>query len=140
MLTAATTSTAGSGQSNATSETFTYNDRGLLLTATGSAGSTSYTWNGDGQQTSVADAAGHHQLHLRQRRPAGDAGRPGQRRHPHLLLQPHVAGRAGLLRRSGADTRSLGYDSLHRLTSDTLDPGSTTVASVSYGYNADGEV
>ena len=44
MLTAATTSTAGSGQpSNATSETFTYNDRGLLLTAAGAAGSSAYT-------------------------------------------------------------------------------------------------
>ena len=49
---------ASSTGSNATSESFTYNDRGEVLTASGSAGSASYGYNGDGQVTSVADAAG----------------------------------------------------------------------------------
>jgi large repetitive protein len=57
LTSASTTNTAGSG-SNATSESFTYNDRGLVLTASGSAGATSYAYNGDGLVTSVADAAG----------------------------------------------------------------------------------
>ena len=38
----------------------------------------------------------------------------------------------------GSDVRTLGYDSLHRLTSDTLKTSSgATVASVGYGYDAD---
>ena len=49
--------TVGSG-SNATSESFTFNDRGLVLTASGSAGATSYAYNGDGLTTSVTDAVG----------------------------------------------------------------------------------
>ena len=37
--------------------------------------------------------------------------------------------------------RRWGYDSLHRLTSDTLKTASgTTVASVGYGYNPDSQV
>ena len=42
---------------------------------------------------------------------------------------------------SGGDAQAFGYDSLHRLTSDTLKTASgTTVASVSYGYNPDSQV
>lgn len=54
---ASTSNTLGTG-SNATSESFTYDDRGLVLTASGSAGATSYAYNGDGLTASVADAAG----------------------------------------------------------------------------------
>jgi YD repeat-containing protein len=39
---------------------------------------------------------------------------------------------------SGGDVRTLGYDDLQRLTSDTLKTGSgTTLASIGYGYDAD---
>jgi YD repeat-containing protein len=57
-LTAATSNTSTSGLSNATSESFSYNDRGELLTAGGSAGSTALDYNGDGLPTSRADASG----------------------------------------------------------------------------------
>jgi YD repeat-containing protein len=40
----------------------------------------------------------------------------------------------------GTDVQAFGYDGLHRLTSDTLTSGSTTVASVGYGYNLDGNL
>ena len=139
MLTAATTSTAGSGHpSNATSETFTWNDRGLLLTTAGSAGSTSYTWNGDGQQATVQDAAGTSSFTY------DSAGRLHTMADPasgatltytyNPMSQPSQVAYGG----TGTDVRSLGYDSLHRLTSDTLTHGSTTLASVTYGYNAGG--
>jgi RHS repeat-associated protein len=141
MLTAATTSTAGSGQpSNATSETFTWNDRGLLLTSAGSAGSTSYTWNGDGQQASVNDAAGLTSYGY------DSAGRLHTLADPasgatltysyNPMSQPSRITYGG----SGADTRSFGYNSLHELTSDTLTAGSTTVASISYGYDLNGDI
>ena len=139
MLTAATTSTAGSGQpSNATSETFSYNDRGLLLTSAGSAGSTSYTWNGDGQQTAVNDAAGltsYTYDSAGRLRTLGDPASGATLTYSYNpMSQPTQVAYGG----TGTDTRSLGYDSLHRLTSDTLTHGGTTLASVSYGYNAGG--
>jgi YD repeat-containing protein len=58
MLTAATSNTSGSGISNATSESFSYNDRGDLLTASGTAGSTNLAYNGDGLLASTTDASG----------------------------------------------------------------------------------
>ncbi len=141
MLTAATSSTAASGQpSNATSETFTYNDLGLVLTASGSAGSTSYTWNGDGQQASVADAAGTAsygydsagRLHTMSD-PASGATLTYTYNPMSQVSQIAYGG-------SGADTQALGYNSLHQLTSDTLTSGSTTVASISYGYDLNGDI
>ena len=39
-------------------DTFTYDDRGLLLTATGPSGTSSFGYNADGQMTSRTDAAG----------------------------------------------------------------------------------
>jgi RHS repeat-associated protein len=141
MLTAATSNTAASGQpSNATSETFTYNDRGLPLTASGSAGSTSYTWNGDQQQTAVADAAGTTsygydsagRLHTLAD-PASGATLTYSYNSMSQLSQVSYGG-------SGTDTQSFGYNSLHELTSDTLTSGSTTVASIGYGYDLDGDI
>ena len=58
MTSASTSSTAPSQPSNATSESFTYDDEGLLLTASGSAGSSSFAYNGDGQLTSATNPAG----------------------------------------------------------------------------------
>jgi RHS repeat-associated protein len=141
MLTAATSNTAASGQpSNATSETFTYNDRALPLTTSGSAGSTSYTWNGDGQQASVADAAGTTSYSY------DSAGRLHTLADPasgatltysyNPMSQVSQVAYGG----TGADTQALGYNSLHELTSDTLTNGSTTVASVSYGYDLNGDI
>ena len=51
-------STTAAGSQAATSESFSYDDRGLLLSATGTAGSSSMSYNGDGQVASVNDAAG----------------------------------------------------------------------------------
>ncbi|HET6503257.1 MAG TPA: LamG-like jellyroll fold domain-containing protein [Amycolatopsis sp.] len=137
MLTAATTSTAAAGQpSNATSETYTWNDRGLLLNATGSAGSTSYTWNGDGQQASVNDAAGltgygydsAGRLHTLND-PASGATLTYSYNNLSQISQVSYG--------TSADTRTYGYDTLHRLASDTLAKGSTIVASITYGYDTD---
>ena len=113
-------STAASGQpSNATSETFTYDDRGLLTDATGSAG-----YHDSVQRRRPARVGPgprrHQQLHLRRRRPPADDGRPGQRHDPDLLLQPDVPGVARSPTARSADAQSFGYNSLHQLTSDTL--------------------
>jgi RHS repeat-associated protein len=135
LTSAATTSTAGTGPSNATSESFSYNDRGQVLTSAGTAGSTAYGYNGDGLVTSVADAAGTTSY-------AYDSAD-----RLHTLSDPATGKTATYTYNSdnmvsqvsyGSDVRTLGYDSLHRLTGDTLKTSSgSTVASVGYGYDAD---
>ena len=139
-LTSATTSnTAGSG-SNATSETFTYNDRGEVLTASGSGGPATYGYNGDGQAASVADAAGTTSYTY------DNAGRLATLASPatgttatySYNLDSQVS---GISYGPGNDSQSFGYDSQRRLASDTLKTSTgTVVASAGYGYNADGQV
>ena len=46
------------GYQPATSETFGYDDRGLLLSASGSAGTSAFTYNASAQLASATDAAG----------------------------------------------------------------------------------
>ncbi len=141
LTSAATSDTAPPGSaSNATSESFTYNDRGQVLTASGSAGPTSYAYNGDGLVTSVADAAGTTAYTY------DSADRLATLTDPATgttatYSYNSLSQVTGISYGSGADSQALAYDSLHRLTSDTLQtPAGATVASVSYGYNADGQI
>ena len=137
LTSASTSNTLGSG-SNATSESFTYNDRGQVKTASGSAGSTSYAYNGDGLTTSVADAAGTTGYTY------DSADRLATLADPATGTTATYSYNAdslvtGISNGSGKDTQSFGYDGMRRLTSDTLKTSSgTTVASIGYGYNADG--
>ena len=136
MLTAATSNTATSG-SNATSETFTYDDRGLPLSSSGVAGSTAYGYNGDGHQVSVQDAAGTASYGY------DSDGRLRTMHDPasgaNLTYSYNQMSQVSQIS-YGTDTRAFGYDGLHRPTSDALTSGSTTVASIGYGYDTDGNV
>jgi RHS repeat-associated protein len=143
MLTAATTAagTQGSfGYQPATSESFTWDDRGLLLSAAGSAGATSYTYNSAGQEASVTDAAGTSSFGYDSAgRLATDAdaasGVTGAYSY-NSLDQVTSIGYG-----TGNDTQSFGYDNLHRLTSDTVATASgATLASIGYGYDANDNV
>ena len=61
LLTAATGAAGTSGTPGyqpASSESFGWDDRGLLLSASGSAGTSVFTYNGSGQPTTAAEAAG----------------------------------------------------------------------------------
>jgi RHS repeat-associated protein len=139
LTSAATSNTAGSG-SNATSETFTYNDRGQVLTASGSGGSTSYAYNGDGRATSVADAAGTTAYSYDGAGRLATLADPATGTTATYSYNPDSQV-SQVSYGSGKDTRSFAYDGQRRLTSDTLKTSSgTTVASVSYGYNADSEI
>ncbi|HEV3380095.1 MAG TPA: LamG-like jellyroll fold domain-containing protein [Trebonia sp.] len=139
-MTSAATSNAAtsSAPSNATSESFTYNDRGQVLTANGTAGSTSYTYNGDGLVTSVADAAGDTQYTY------DSADRLSTLTDPATgTTATYTYNSDSLVSKVnyGSDARDLTYNSLHELTNDSLQTSSgTTVASVSYGYDPDGEI
>ena len=133
-------STAVAGSQAATSESFSYDDRGLPLTAAGSAGTSSFSYNGDGQVTSVADAAGTTGYTY------DTAGRLGTLSDPatgttltygyNSLDQVSQVSYG-----SGGNTRSFGYNSLHQLTSDTLAThAGTAVASIGYGYDPNGNL
>ena len=143
MLTAATSAqgTQGSfGYQPATSESFSYDDRGLLLSASGSGGTSSFTYNGSGQLASTTDAAGASSYTYDSAgRLATDtdaaSGTTGTYSYNTLDQVSQIA------YGTGKDTQAFGYDPLHRLASDTLATASgTQVASIGYGYNANDDV
>ncbi|MFF3911464.1 LamG-like jellyroll fold domain-containing protein [Streptomyces sp. NPDC001848] len=136
MLTAAT---AAIGTTTAaTNETFTYNDRGQLLTAGGSAGSSSFAYNGDSLPTSRTDAAGTTSYGYDTADRLATLTDPAtgtQLSYGYNSLSLPTTVTYG----SGGDVRTYGYDHLHRLTSDTLTaPGGATIASIAYGYDSNG--
>ena len=143
-LTAAATSAAGTsgspGYQPATSETFGYDDRGLLLSASGSAGTSTFTYNASSQLASATDAAGTSSYAYDSAgRLATDAdaasGVTGTYSYNTLDQVTRISYGAG------NDVQSFGYDTLHRLTSDTLATvGGTQVAAIGYGYDADNNV
>ncbi|HET9654279.1 MAG TPA: LamG-like jellyroll fold domain-containing protein [Kineosporiaceae bacterium] len=131
-----TSAATGTG-TNAATNTFTYDDRDLLLTATGASGSSTFSYTPDGLMASRADTDGTTSYTY------DGAGRLATLADPltdttstytynDLSLPTRIA--------YGADrnTRSFGYDSLHRLTSDGVTaPDGTTVTSIKYRYDLD---
>jgi len=119
--------------------TFSYDDRGLLLSASGPSGSSSFGYNAAGQMTSQTTAAGTSTYSY------DNAGRPATLTDATTGATLSFAYNSDSLPTSisygtGAATRTFGYNGLHELTSDTLAaPGGTTEASISYGYNANGD-
>ncbi|WP_418961287.1 LamG-like jellyroll fold domain-containing protein [Streptomyces tritici] len=124
--------------------TYTYNDRGLLLKAQGPSGNSEYTYDVDGNMTSRKDAAGVSAYGY------DTAGRLSSATDPltgTTLKRTHdAAGRPTLeqyarLATDGqtsiAAQRAYGYDSLGRLTSDaiTRTGTGTAVAGTTYGYD-----
>jgi RHS repeat-associated protein len=139
-----TTSAVGTsgtaGYQPATSETFTWDDRGQLLSAAGSAGTSVFTYNGSNQLTSAAEAAGTSSYtYDTAGRLATDAdaasGVTGTYSYNNLDQVTQVS------YGTGKDTQSFGYDNLHRLTSDTLaTSGGAQVASIGYGWDLNNDV
>ncbi len=138
----------GTGTADAlTSNTYTYNDRGQLLTAAGPGGAASYAYDADGNmterrtgQSSTAygyDSAGYVDW-------AWDsvtgkdiwydfdaAGRP--------RLEQYASKADGAAAYTVTGKRTYTYDTLGRLSGDavTNPDGTTTVASTAYGYDLD---
>ena len=133
--------TAGSaGYQPATSESFTYDDRGLVLSASGSAGASSFGYDADGRMTSRADASGTSSFTYD---PAGrlataaDAASGTTGTYAYNSMDQVSSVSYG----TGNDRQLLAYDSLHRLTADTVQTSAgAQVASIGYGYNANNNV
>ncbi|MFJ2704355.1 LamG-like jellyroll fold domain-containing protein [Streptomyces sp. NPDC087428] len=129
------TSVAGAGEEK---NTFSYDDRGLLLTANGPSGSSSFAYDGNGAMTSRKDASGTSTFGY------DTAGR----------LRSAVDGASGTSMTYGYDTesnvtsieygqgkgrRDFSYDSLGQLTTDRLtSPTGKSLASFIYGYDLNG--
>ncbi len=145
MRTASTTNTATSG-SNATSESFTYDDSGALASTSGTAGTSSFAYTSDGQMASRTDTVAGTQY------PTGysydGAGRLKSINEPltnqtltyaYTPNSPDYTITYGAV--TGADVRTFHYNTAHELAADTLKtPGSSgsSIASIAYGYDANG--
>ncbi|MGI5239197.1 LamG-like jellyroll fold domain-containing protein [Dactylosporangium sp. CA-139066] len=126
-----TSATAADG-----TNTFTYDDRDLLLSASGPSGGSSFTYTADGLMASRTDAAGTttygydtaDRLSSVTNASAGLAA---------TLAYNNLSQVKSIVYGTGADTRSFGYDTLHRLVTDELKtPGGASVGKITYGYDA----
>jgi RHS repeat-associated protein len=120
-------------------DNFTYDDRGLLLSATGPSGSSSFAYNPDGHMASQTTAAGTSSYGY------DNAGRLATLTDASTGAMLTYGYNSDSLPTSigygsGAATRTFSYNALHELTGDTLtNPAGQTEASISYGYNANGD-
>ncbi|MEV6486981.1 RHS repeat-associated core domain-containing protein [Streptomyces sp. NPDC051576] len=130
-----------------TQNTYTYNDRGQLLTAAGPGGAASYTYNADSAMTLRKTTAGTASYGY------DNAGRIDWVQDPatgsQIWYDFDAAGRPRLeqyaTKATGATSytatakRTYGYDDLGRLNTDAVTSldGATTLASSTYGYDLD---
>ncbi|MFI6463124.1 LamG-like jellyroll fold domain-containing protein [Streptomyces sp. NPDC050538] len=130
-----------------TRNTYTYNDRGQLLTAAGPGGTAGYTYNADGSMTKRTTTAGTAyygydgagRIDWAQDPATGSqiwydfdaAGRP--------RLEQYATKPDGATAYSATAKRSYGYDDLGRLNTDAVTSldGTSTIASSTYGYDLD---
>jgi RHS repeat-associated protein len=118
--------------------TYTYDDRGNLLTARGPGGSADYAYDSDGNESSRKDAAGQATFTYTNGRLATVAdGLSG-------TVQRYGYDTAGLLSTvdfGSGRVRTFGYDDLARNTSDTLkNSAGAVVSAVNYSYNANDQI
>ncbi|MFD9393174.1 LamG-like jellyroll fold domain-containing protein [Streptomyces sp. NPDC060000] len=123
----------------ATHDAFTYDDRGDLLTTSGSAGTSSFAYNDDANVTSRTDAAGTTTYGY------DTAGRLASLNDPATGNQlTYTYDQLNALKTvkygSTGQTRTFTYNSAHQLTNDVLVQGASTMASFAYGYDENGNL
>ncbi|MFI0793522.1 hypothetical protein ACH4OY_12635 [Micromonospora rubida] len=116
-----------------------YDDRGLPLTITGPTDSNSFAYNRDGNMASRTGAAGTISYTY------DVAGRLKTTANPTTGINVAVAYNqtsqpAKITYGANNNARTLTYDPLHRLKTDTLknSAGTVTLGSISYGYDNNG--
>ncbi|MFJ8802939.1 LamG-like jellyroll fold domain-containing protein [Streptomyces sp. NPDC102487] len=130
-----------------TKNTYTYNDRGQLLTAAGPGGTANYTYDADGNMTARKTTAGTANYRY------DSAGRLDQVSdsitNNEIWYDFDAAGRprleqyatkpAGATSYTATARRTYDYDDFGRLKSDTVTKpdGTTKIASTGYGYDLD---
>ncbi|MFD3566164.1 LamG-like jellyroll fold domain-containing protein [Streptomyces sp. NPDC058667] len=115
--------------------TFSYDDRGLLLTANGPSGASSFAWNGDGAMTTRTDASGTstYGYDTAGRLKTTNDGATGTTMTYDYDVNSNVK---TVDYGAGKTKRSFGYDKLQRLTNDTLtSPTGKTLSSITYGWD-----
>jgi RHS repeat-associated protein len=120
-------------------DSFTYYDNGELRAATGPSGASSFTYNGDGLVTAETSAAGNTSYTY------DAADRLATETDPltgaTLNYAYNTDSQPVSVSYSAGATQTFSYDSLQRLTSDTVKSASGTVlASEAYGYDANGNL
>ncbi|MER5181772.1 LamG-like jellyroll fold domain-containing protein [Streptomyces sp. NPDC002896] len=123
----------------ATHDAFTYDDRGDVLTASGSAGSSNFTYNNDGSMLTRTDAAGTTSYGYDtagRLSSLNDAATGTQLTYTYDQLNDLKTVKYG----STGQTRTFSYNSAHELTGDVLVQGASTPASFAYGYDNNGNL
>ncbi|MFG2149532.1 LamG-like jellyroll fold domain-containing protein [Streptomyces sp. NPDC048696] len=123
----------------ATHESFSYDDRGNLLSASGAAGSSSFTYNEDSSPLTRTDAAGTTSYGYDtagRLSTLNDAASGNALTYSYGKLNELTSIKYG----SSGQLRSFSYNSAHDLSGDTLMQGATTLASIAYGYDKNGNV
>lgn len=123
-------------------DTFTYNDAGQVTATSGPSGTASFTYNPDLLMTAGTDAAGSTTYTY------DSADRPATVKEPLTGSTMSYGYNANSLPATVSYTtggvagpkRSLAYDGLQRLTTDTLATPGATVASASYRYDPNGNL
>ncbi|WP_244317354.1 LamG-like jellyroll fold domain-containing protein [Streptomyces bauhiniae] len=126
------TAVAGAGEDR---DTFTYDDRGALLSASGPSGSSSFAYNGDGAMTSRTDASGTstYGYDTAGRLKTVNDGVTGSTSTYSYNVDNAVT---QIDYGTGKSKRTFSYDSLQRLTGDKLtSPGGKVLASLTLGWD-----
>ncbi len=120
-------------------DTFSWDDRGLLLSATGPSGASSFSYNSDGMMASRTDAAGTTSYtYDNDLRPStvtnSGTGVSATYTYNSVSLPQTVS-------YSNGNSRNFIYNTRHLATSDTLKNSSgTTIASIAYGWDNEGQL
>ncbi|MEU9866167.1 LamG-like jellyroll fold domain-containing protein, partial [Streptomyces sp. NPDC047971] len=129
------TAAAGAG---AEKNTFTYDDRGLLLSTAGPSGASSFTYNGDGATTSRTDASGTSTFGYDTAgllKTVNDGATGSTMTYSYDVNKKVTQVDYG----TGKSKRTFAYDALERMTSDKLtSPTGKVLSSIAYGWDANG--
>ncbi|WP_251066932.1 LamG-like jellyroll fold domain-containing protein [Streptomyces sp. ISL-36] len=126
------TAVAGAGEEK---NTFSYDDRGLLLSTSGPSGASSFAWNGDGAMTTRTDASGTstYGYDTAGRLKTVNDGATGTTATYTYDVNNAVT---TIDYGAGKAKRSFGYDALQRVTSDKLiSPTGKELSSITYGWD-----